>query len=59
MITGCLLIQKNVFSVKKELDFVGNNITQDGFQPLQDKVAEICKYPKPKKVNELRRFLGL
>ena len=53
------LNSKKCIFVKKELDVVGNNITQDGFQPLQDKVAEIRKYPKPKKVNKLRRFLGL
>ena len=44
---------------KKKLDFLGNSITQNGFQPLQDKVAGISTYLQPNMVNELPRFLGL
>ena len=38
---------------------IGDSITQDGFQPLQNKVTGIRKYPKPNMVNELRRVLVL
>ena len=43
----------------EELDFLGHHITKEGFQPVRDKVEAIRKYPLPKTVKELRRFLGL
>ena len=43
----------------EELDFLGHHISKDGFQPIEDKLEAIRKYPLPKTVKELRRFLGL
>lgn len=42
-----------------ELDFVGFRVSAEGIRPLDDKVKAISDYPKPKTVNELRRFLGM
>lgn len=42
-----------------EIDFVGFHVTTDGIRPLDDKVQAIIDYPKPKDINELRRFLGM
>jgi transposase InsO family protein len=41
------------------LDFLGYHINKDGIRPLQDKIDIIGKYPKPKTINDLRRFLGI
>ena len=41
------------------MDFLGLHITKEGFLPVCDKVEAIRKYPLPKTVKELRRFLGL
>ncbi|XP_060809920.1 uncharacterized protein LOC132904015 [Amyelois transitella] len=43
----------------QELDFVGFRVSPQGIRPLDDKVKAIIEYPKPKNVNELRRFLGM
>ena len=43
----------------EELDFLGHHISKEGFQPIKDKVEAIRKYPLPKTVKKLRRFLGL
>lgn len=44
---------------KTELDFVGYHVTSDGIRPLGDKVKAITEFPKPKNVEQLRRFLGM
>lgn len=42
-----------------ELDFVGFHVSTAGIRPLNDKVKAVTNFPKPKNVNELRRFLGM
>ena len=43
----------------KEIEFLGYLVSEQGIQPLPDKVRAILEYPKPKTVVELRRFLGM
>lgn len=42
-----------------KVDFLGYEVTIDGIKPLQDKVKAIVDFPKPKTVEQLRRFLGM
>lgn len=42
-----------------KIEFLGYLITQDGIKPLPERVEAINKYPIPKTVQELRRFLGM
>lgn len=44
---------------KTELDFLGFHVSEKGLSPLDDRVKAIKEYPKPKTVDELRRFLGI
>ena len=44
---------------KTELDFLGYHVTKDGMQPLPEKVKVISEFPRPKTVEELRRYLGM
>ncbi|PZC79258.1 hypothetical protein B5X24_HaOG216524 [Helicoverpa armigera] len=44
---------------KPKVEFLGYLITKDGIKPLPDKVEAIHKYPLPRTVQELRRFLGM
>ncbi|GFQ99394.1 gag-pol polyprotein [Trichonephila clavata] len=39
--------------------FRGHLVTKSGIKPLPDKVDPILKYPQPKTIKELRRFLRL
>jgi len=51
-------ISKCVFGAP-QVRYLGHLITRDGITVLQDRVAAINNYPKPRTVMELRRFLGL
>ena len=42
-----------------EVSFLGYQVSSKGTAPLQDRIDTIIKYPRPKTVAELRRFLGL
>ena len=42
-----------------EIEVLGYHLSANGILPLQDKVAAIKKFPKPKSVKSLRRFLGM
>lgn len=53
-----LNVDKCVFGVP-ELDFLGYLISQDGIRPIPKKVEAISKFPKPRTIAELRRFLGM
>ena len=44
---------------KKEVSFLGYAISERGYKPLPKKVETIINFPKPKNVDELRRFLGV
>lgn len=51
-------ISKCCFGQEK-LNFLGYEVSTEGIRPLQDKVKAICDYPRPKTVEELRRYLGM
>ena len=53
-----LNLEKCAFG-QPEVDFLGFRINESGFKPLEDKVKAIVEYPRPKTVEELRRFLGM
>lgn len=44
---------------KKSVEFLGYIITEHGIRANPDKVETIEKWPTPKSIKELRRFLGL
>ncbi len=43
---------------RKELEFVGFNVSADGLKPTPGKVQAVQEWPEPKTVKELRSFLG-
>lgn len=51
-------MEKCVFG-KQSLDFLGHRISTLGCTPLPAKVEAIQKFPRPAKVCELQRFLGI
>jgi transposase InsO family protein len=53
-----LNIDKCVLGVQ-ELDFLGFKISASGTTPLPQKVTAISKFPTPKTVGDLSRFLGM
>lgn len=44
---------------KTELNFLGFHISKNGLKPLEDQIKVISEFPRPKTVEELRRFLGM
>lgn len=44
---------------KNKVNFLGYEVSASGTKPLPDKVLAIINFPKPKNVQELRRFLGM
>lgn len=42
-----------------EVTFLGYSISANGAKPLPEKVEAVSRYPVPKTVRELRRFLGM
>ena len=51
-------ISKCVFGVAS-IDFLGYKISANGIQPTQDRVDDIQKFPKPNKLKDLQKFLGI
>ncbi|GBM66659.1 Transposon Ty3-G Gag-Pol polyprotein [Araneus ventricosus] len=49
---------KCVFAVEN-LSFLGHKIDKYGITPLPEKVKAISNFPRPKTVQDLRRFLGM
>ena len=41
------------------LTFLGHHISTKGFEPIEQKVQTITKFPKPQSMKQLRRFLGM
>uniref|UniRef100_A0AB38Z1M6 Polyprotein n=1 Tax=Chuta errantivirus TaxID=3078401 RepID=A0AB38Z1M6_9VIRU len=54
----CIQPDKSEFC-KKEVEFLGFIVTQNGLKPNPKKVEAIKNYPKPSNIKELRAFLGL
>ena len=44
---------------QSEVKFLGYIVSKEGIKPPVDKVKVITEYPKPKTIEELRRFLGI
>lgn len=44
---------------QEEIDFLGFRVTNTGIRPLNDRIEAIANFPKPKTVEELRRFMGM
>lgn len=44
---------------KESVTFLGHTVDKDGIRPLESKVEIIQKFPQPKVVKELRRFLAM
>lgn len=44
---------------KPEVLFLGYTVSQEGIKPPEHKVKAITDYPKPKTIEELRRFIGM
>ena len=44
---------------KKHLQYLGHLVSQEGFEPLPEKVQSIKNMPPPKTVKEVKQFLGL
>ncbi|GBM46909.1 Retrovirus-related Pol polyprotein from transposon 17.6, partial [Araneus ventricosus] len=44
---------------ESSLEFLGYQISENGLQPLPDRVEAIQKFPMPKTLTQLRRFLGM
>lgn len=44
---------------KTEVKFLGYIVSQHGIKPPEEKVKVITDYPRPKTIEELRRFLGM
>ena len=55
---GYRLHTKKCEFFKKEAEWVGHQISQDGIRPLQDKLEAITKINIPKNEKELKSFLG-
>lgn len=43
----------------EEVKFLGYHVSKDGIRPLEEKVEAIKRYPEPRSIKELRRFLGM
>ena len=41
------------------LTFLGHHIFTKGFEPIEQKVQTITKFPKPQTIKQLMRFLGM
>jgi len=54
----CVNLLKCTFAVR-EITFLGHCITQEGISKSADKVKAIVEYPRPKKIKDLQRFVGL
>lgn len=45
--------------LKRETEFLGHIITQDGVRANKDKIKKILEWPLPKSQKEIKQFLGL
>ena len=53
-----LKLQKCSF-FKKHIQYLGHLLSEEGIQPLPEKLESIVKLPKPKNQKEVKQFLGL
>lgn len=65
--TVCKILEDNGLAVnyrkcvlgKSELEFLGYSVNAGGIAPLPERVEAIRKFPTPKSVKDLQRFLGM
>ncbi len=53
-----LTLSKKKLKLGKEVVFAGYKLTAEGVKPVEDRLAGIRDFPRPKDVTELRGFLG-
>lgn len=56
--TAIINLSKCIFN-QLEIKVLGYTINEYGYTPTSERVDAIVKYPKPKTISELRRFLGM
>ena len=56
---GMRLKQEKCTFLMPEVEYLGHRICQEGLQPTESKVRAVADAPEPKRVSELRSFLGL
>ena len=56
---GLKLKPKKCFFGKRNVKFLGHVISKEGVQPDPEKIKAIKEYPVPRKVKDVRAFLGL
>jgi hypothetical protein len=56
---GFTLNREKVHLAQAEIKFLGRSLSEKGIQILPDKVDVICKFPPPKNLKAVRRFLGM
>ena len=44
---------------KKHIQYLGHLISEEGIQPLPEKIESIAKMPAPRNPKEVKQFLGL
>ena len=44
---------------KKHLQYLGHLVSEEGFEPLPEKIKSIKNMPPPKTAKEVKQFLGL
>ena len=50
--------EKSVFG-HSEVKYLGVLVNREGFRPDPDKIEPVMRYPEPKNLRQLRRFLGM
>ena len=50
---------KNVSFLAETINFLGYTVSEKGILPTTDKVEAIQTFPKPQRLNDLRRYLWL
>ena len=55
---GYKLTEKKTELFRREIEWIGHKINQDGITPKQDKLESIKKLETPKTEKELKSFLG-
>ena len=56
---GFRLSPKKCFFAQKRIDFLGHEISQDGYFPCESNLLPIKAFPKPKTPRQIKSFLGM
>lgn len=44
---------------KKQINFLGYEVSSEGIKPTKERIEAVSTFPKPSTIEELRRFLGM